>query len=193
MRAVTDLPPAPQFSIIDPSNDPWQDLRAWFLSRLPSQINHALNQVPRRQALFWIDSLCIPNNKEHTSISDANREEIESSKAKAINSMAQLYAGAEKVLVLDPEIRELPSELVNDDNELLALYIRTSPWMARSWPLQEGALAQNLYFQLKNRSLLLEESHYDLIGLRSLKMLQYYKEYEATSKTKADWRDPYSR
>ncbi|KAL5325308.1 hypothetical protein ACEPPN_006433 [Leptodophora sp. 'Broadleaf-Isolate-01'] len=200
LHAVTDLPPAPLLSILDPSNDLLQNIRglkAWLLSRLPFQIDNALNRLswkaPHRQALFWIDSLCIPNNIEHVSISDENREEIKSSKAKAINSMAQLYAGAEQVLVLDPEMRELSSEVLSYEKELLALYIRASPWMARSWPLQEGALAQNLYFRLKDRSLLLEESHYDLIGLQSLKMLQYYKEYKATSKSRAAGRRPASR
>jgi len=162
--------------------DPFEDVKnilppeSW--PRIEGFLDLATWKAPHRQTLFWIDSLCIPNNIKYSSISDENKERIRSAKAKAINSMAQLYARAENVLVLDPELRNLPSDAVAGDEEMLALYIRICPWMARSWPLQEGALAQNLYFQLKDRLLLLRQSHYNLIGLTSLKMLQYYREYK---------------
>ena len=45
--------------------------------------------------------------------------------------------------------------------------------MARSWPLQEGTLAVNLYFQLKDRTVLLDEDMYSSIGLPAVRMLDY--------------------
>lgn len=114
------------------------------------------------RVLFWLDTLCIPVS-----------EEFSLYRSKAIHSMAQLYAGASKVLVLDPYLQLLPSEALRDDPSLLAMHIRISPWMARSWPLQEGAVAKNLFFRLKDRTILLDEDGYRKIGLPALRMLDY--------------------
>lgn len=87
--------------------------------------------------------------------------------------MACLYAGASKVLFLDPELQLLRSENFRGDNELLTLYIKISPWMARSWPLQEGALAESLFFRPEDRSILLGEISRRDIGLPALRILDY--------------------
>ncbi|KIX05974.1 uncharacterized protein Z518_03948 [Rhinocladiella mackenziei CBS 650.93] len=63
----------------------------------------------------------------------------------AINAMARIYAGAERVLVLDPELETEKSEDLKPFEMSLAL--ACSPWMTRSWTLHEGALALNLEFK----------------------------------------------
>lgn len=45
--------------------------------------------------------------------------------------------------------------------------------MGRSWPLQEGAVAQNLFLKLQDESIILSDNLYRSIGLPSLRMLQY--------------------
>lgn len=79
---------------------------------------------------YWMDTLCIPNN------SPAERKS-------AINSMGRIYAGAAAVLVLDPTLRSISHDQVGDTGA--NMLIRASPWMARSWPLQEAALASEIY------------------------------------------------
>lgn len=101
--------------------------------------------LPRKRgALLWLDTLCIPVAVE-----------LASYRKTAIDTMAQLYAGAAGVLVLDPDLQQLPYEILTRDAETMAMFIRVSPWMSRSWPLQEGAVASKLFFQLKDRSVLL--------------------------------------
>ncbi|KAL5328127.1 hypothetical protein ACEPPN_005835 [Leptodophora sp. 'Broadleaf-Isolate-01'] len=119
--------------------------------------------LKRRPVLFWLDTLCIPVATKY-----------KDKRKLAIDSMAQLYAGARKVLVLDPYLQLLPSKSVGLESTSLAMHIKISPWMARSWPLQEGALARNLYVKLLDRTTLLAaELFYDTIGLPAVRMLDY--------------------
>jgi hypothetical protein len=150
------------------------------LGELPN-FNNVTGLFSRRnEALFWIDTLCIPTSGK-LDVSSNLRRRIELSKITAINSMAQLYAGAAKVMVIDPELQHLPSEVVDNDHASLASYISISPWMARCWPLQEGALPQNLYFRLKDRSVFLRDTDYQRAGLPSMRMVEYYKEHQYTT------------
>ena len=56
--------------------------------------------------------------------------------------MAARYAGCNSVLVIDPELMEVDRKKLEPRQVDLALL--SSPWMARSWTLQEGALAVDL-------------------------------------------------
>ena len=78
---------------------------------------------------YWLDTLCIPTNNS-------------SLKGRAINAMAAVYAGCRSVLVIDPELMEVDRKKLEPQQVDLALLC--SPWMARSWTLQEGALAVDL-------------------------------------------------
>ncbi|MCJ1269740.1 hypothetical protein MMC22_009633 [Lobaria immixta] len=60
----------------------------------------------------------------------------------AINSMGRIYAGAAAVLVLDPELQTVDPACLTAFEIQLAVAV--CPWMARSWTLQEGALAVRL-------------------------------------------------
>jgi hypothetical protein len=110
--------------------------------------------------------------------------------------MAPLYAGAKNVLVLDPELQSLPSSLVQDNKKFLAAFIKSSAWMGQSWTLQEGALAENLFYRLKDRSLQPGEFSSRIINLRTLRMLDHdwenlkrlsYLKYRLPSKFSDVW------
>jgi len=156
----------------------------------------------RPQPLLWIDTLCIPplprdskvakHIAARLGVADLAEANLEAPKAKAIDGMAQLYAAAEKVLVLDPDLRNIPSIEAGEDH-ILAAHIRTSPWMSRSWPLQEGALAQNLYFQLLDRSIRLDWPRFDQIGLPSLTLSEFYDGIKSTGATSDQSLDSFSK
>lgn len=93
---------------------------------------------------YWMDTLCIPNN------SPAERKS-------AINSMGRIYAGAAAVLVLDPTLRSISHEQVGDTGA--NMLIKASPWMARSWPLQEAALASEIYVRFAEGNVRFKHQH----------------------------------
>lgn len=86
------------------------------------------------EGAFWIDSLCIPANKEY--------------RKQAIKHMARTYKEADIVLVIDATIRVLCSQSEVWETNLLR--IATSPWMRRVWTAQEGLLARKLYFEFSD-------------------------------------------
>ena len=80
---------------------------------------------------YWLDTLCVP-------VADKQLRQ------EAIGEMARVYASARQVLVLDPILqRTAVRELLPCEVEALVL---SSPWNARSWTLQESALAVDLRF-----------------------------------------------
>ncbi|KAK9776439.1 putative Het domain protein [Seiridium cardinale] len=109
--------------------------------------------------LFWLDTLCIPLGSEHSDL-----------RTKAINSMDLIYAGADRVLVLDAELQTAdvgqsrlriavdglvvkfsqphvidgpsPGNLLEVAARLFA-----SAWVGRAWTLQEGCLALECVFR----------------------------------------------
>ena len=84
---------------------------------------------------YWLDTLCIPvHSADH--------------RRKAIDSMAHVYAGASNVFVLDPELRKVTKRDLTTTQ--LDLVVACSPWMARSWTLQEGALAVEIRLKFKD-------------------------------------------
>ncbi len=123
----------------------------------------------RHRSLFWIDTLCILVTRSQPNEAELGMDY----KSRAIASMAQLYAGARSVLVLDPELQHVPTALVQDNSKFLVALIKSSAWMGRSWTLQEGALAENLFFRFKDRSLLLGDVSPRDIGLPTVRMLDY--------------------
>ncbi|KAF2250720.1 hypothetical protein BU26DRAFT_517526, partial [Trematosphaeria pertusa] len=93
--------------------------------------------------LVWMDTLCIPVKPEHKHLRE-----------KAINGMSLIYAGAKQVLILDDELRRIDSR--NEPIQLLHARMLASKWNSRSWTLQEGALAQKVYFQFRGSAVPLE-------------------------------------
>ena len=111
MEIVEELPQPPvhAFESLEISSD----LRK-FVQGPPDKFTSWTSTLKHRPILFWLDTLCIPVAKEHIP-----------QRLKAIESMAQLYAGARKVLVLDPYLQLLPSESFGDNRTSLAMYIKS--------------------------------------------------------------------
>jgi hypothetical protein len=109
--------------------------------------------------LFWLDSICVPNEERHSHL-----------RTKAVNGMDMVYAGADRVLVLDAELKAIevgqqPMRILVDGwfrsysrhfvhnaparskvTEVAALLF-ASAWMGRARTLQEGCLALECIFQ----------------------------------------------
>lgn len=85
---------------------------------------------------YWIDTLCVPLNPPEA-------------RALAILNLRKTYRQADKVLVVDAYLETIDSSTLFVPE--IALYIICSTWLTRLWTLQEGALAQSLYFQFADR------------------------------------------
>lgn len=97
---------------------------------------------PTSEAYYWIDTLCVPTqNKLARKI--------------AIDDMARIYASAKSVRVLDMILQNINVNVL--DPYQAATIIATSPWMTRSWTLQEAALAVKLDFQFQDKVVSLSE------------------------------------
>ncbi|KAL8708883.1 MAG: hypothetical protein Q9220_006339 [cf. Caloplaca sp. 1 TL-2023] len=100
---------------------------ALFLDRLtPYHPQWYPSRIKKTTFYYWMDTLCIPVNHY-------------SERQLAINAMGRIYAGAANVLVLDPALCSINyKDLGNDHCNVRAnMLVDSSPWMARSWPLQE--------------------------------------------------------
>ena len=144
-------------SIRTPTGNTFARKSAAFLSHAKRQIQSTYTTLTRSGAksLYWIDTLCIPVTTQRKLRSQASwglegeaLAKQNEYRTEAINSMAQIYAGATSVLVIDPELQHSKTHSVSDtqdDETLMATAV--APWMARSWTLQEGALAVDLRFE----------------------------------------------
>jgi hypothetical protein len=122
------------------------DLLRW-VKRLVQRIAHRFLFSRFRKTstkLYWLDTLCIPTKpaQHGQRLNPSDNNTIPEYIRRAIDSMAQIYTGATEVLVLDPQLQDMQiSELDPQDADLM---ICSSPWMARSWTLHEGAVAVNV-------------------------------------------------
>ncbi|KAJ5963875.1 uncharacterized protein N7479_003751 [Penicillium vulpinum] len=89
---------------------------------------------------FWIDSLCVPENR------DVRKE--------AIRLMALTYRNAAIVLVIDSGIRSVS---ISAPRETKLLRVVSSGWMQRLWTLQEAVLAKKLVFEFRDGLVSLED------------------------------------
>ncbi|KAI4265388.1 MAG: hypothetical protein L6R35_007123, partial [Caloplaca aegaea] len=87
---------------------------------------------------FWIDTLCVPVRPRHLQVL-------------ALNKMRIPYERADHVLVLDSHLRSLDSSK-SSPTELFA-QVSCSSWMRRLWTLQEGRLAQKVWFQFADKAI----------------------------------------
>lgn len=83
---------------------------------------------------FWMDTLCIPVGEANISL-----------RAKSIQKMDLIYAGAQASLVLDPELQQIAMKELSE--EQLNIHVKCSAWMTRCWTLQEARLSREWYAQ----------------------------------------------
>lgn len=105
--------------------------------------------TPMSRAVFWLDTLCVPTSLEHATL-----------RRKAIDQMAFIYAGADRVLVLDPELQNI--SIRNLPNEQVCAYLACCAWRSRCWPYQEGRLARDRIY------LLADGIYHHSVGLRQV-------------------------
>lgn len=107
---------------------------------------------------FWIDTLCIP---------------VDSKEARwtAIQDMHDVYSKAFAVLVVSQDLYNIKAP---SDCEEALVRIASSNWMTRLWTLQEGVLAERLFFQFEDIALeytelretaIQQETGHDLVRL----------------------------
>jgi hypothetical protein len=84
-------------------------------------------------ALFWVDTLCVTGKPGPE-------------RTRAVSAMQKIYQGATAVLVLDRDLEYVKPDLSSLEKTIL---ITTSIWWTRMWTLQEGVFAKDLYFQLE--------------------------------------------
>jgi hypothetical protein len=115
-----------------------------------------MNQWSENQSnkiFWWCDTLCVPVGDEY-----------KPARRKAIISMRQIYQKASKVLVLDGDLSTRSGYC-----SIVEIYIRivTSTWMRRLWTLQEGYVAEDLYFQFQEGPVSLKKLQASVIEMAS--------------------------
>lgn len=83
-----------------------------------------------RQLLFWIDTICVPRDREL--------------KAMAVNNMRAVYNRANRVLVFDAGLSNVKGQLSSEE---VLTRLSFSNWVRRFWTLQEAVLAKVLWFR----------------------------------------------
>ena len=140
------------------------------ISRLRTAISsrYSINEFtnPGNPLLFWMDTFCIPVGQP-----------FRLARKMAINAMAEIFSGADTVLVLDPELERLPHDTMTSEQSLG--HVLCSSWMSRCWTLLEASLASSWYVQFKdgavNITKIMQHSHMKhkrefLVGLGTLQV-----------------------
>lgn len=100
-------------------------------------------------SLFWIDSLCIPKDRQTRKL--------------AISMMVETYRSASATVVLDSGIRRCTQGM---SLETIIVALTLSMWQQRLWTLQESSLSRHIYFQfedaLVSRDTILDETSQNL-------------------------------
>lgn len=111
-----------------------------------SKIVNELYPEKDRPIPFWVDTLSCPTEPdEATSL--------------AIIEMRNTYRNADKVLVLDSYLEQ---DVEGMSTVECLLRIICSAWTTRLWTLQEGALAEDLWFQFRDRAINLTRTQHAL-------------------------------
>lgn len=135
-------------------------LPACQLRRLGVLVTNVLNVST--QCYFWLDTICCPRKDRHF-------------RDLAISKMRQTYAEAALVLVLDSSL--LRQSLSSITPVEILLRVLVSSWNGRLWTLQEGALADRLFFQFADGAYALN------LGLNELDQIINEKRHWSVFKT----------
>jgi hypothetical protein len=111
--------------------------------------------------LLWIDTLCCP-------AADGPGKQL------AIQKLQAVYRQAKHVLVLDAGLMAYESQLQDIPEKLVRIF--TSAWMRRLWTLQEGALADSLYFQFADEAVSLNDLNTKIMTMQnSIRHMSAYR------------------
>ncbi|KAF2191642.1 hypothetical protein K469DRAFT_718663 [Zopfia rhizophila CBS 207.26] len=92
---------------------------------------------------LWIDTICCP-------VAPDGDEQLLALKLLAISKLKQTYEDAEHVLVIDTYLESIDSSSLSDLELLMRIFV--SGWTRRLWTLQEGVMANRLWFQFADRA-----------------------------------------
>lgn len=107
------------------------------ISKLDEKFGLCLRTGTKNSCVFWLDTLCIPVARN-----------LNAYRKKAIGLMGRTYHEATAVLVLDRELKEVDTRTTSFLEQ--SLWLVFSGWMRRLWTLQEAALAQDLFIEMKD-------------------------------------------
>ena len=93
---------------------------------------------PGGPLLFWMDTFCVPVGQS-----------FRRARKMAINLMAEIFSGADAVLVMDPELQRLTYSDMEPEQSLA--HVVRSSWMSRCWTLLEASLSNSWHVQFKDR------------------------------------------
>ena len=102
------------------------------LSALQLLANHLENNGDMPTP-FWIDTVCLPFQKD--------------AKKRALSEVRRAFQLAAKTIILEPALSNISVGSAQD----ALFHLRYSQWKSRLWTIQEGVLSDKLYVQFKNR------------------------------------------
>jgi hypothetical protein len=117
------------------------------LIHLRNLVSRMIPSVTEDNLLIWLDTLCCPSQ-------DGLGKRL------AIEKLRFVYRNADRVLVLDKGLMAYDAQ--PQDPAEKAMRIFTSAWNRRLWTLQEGALAESLWFQFADEAIELSELHLEI-------------------------------
>lgn len=103
------------------------------ISRLLSYVNE-LEIADSDESCFWIDSFCVPLEKEARKI--------------ALSKISTVFRQAKTVLVLDSELIRYNHSNCHES----LMRVAVSDWSRRVWTLQESSLSHKLLIRFKNKA-----------------------------------------
>jgi hypothetical protein len=132
------------------------------------KLNHLRNLVSRMcpsvtpdNLLIWLDTLCCPSQ-------DGLGKRL------ALQKLRFVYRNADRVLVIDKGLMAYDSQRQEPAEKAMRIF--TSAWNRRLWTLQEGALAESLWFQFADEAVALSDLHLEIQKL-AINSTQYANIY----------------
>ncbi len=109
---------------------------------------------PNERILVWIDTFCIPVESKYKKVRNL-----------AIGSMRHVYQEADTMLVMDDDLRQIPLENTSFrrtpiDRMMLLFRFLLCGWSSRLWTFEEGMLAKDVYFLLRDGVIRAKDLYY---------------------------------
>ena len=151
-KAILHIP----YNFISMFSSRYRSILPGWIRFLTPWLRHSLVPLKCSDPLvFWMDTLCIPVGDVYKPL-----------QRKAIRKMDFIYSGAESILILDSELRNI----MGSDMSILQrrVHMMCSSWMTRCWTYQEARLSRDWAFPFLDN---LYEPVRDYIRERDVKRL----------------------